>query len=324
MFAGANVLVSGAVAGDVSVAGGTVSVLSDVTGDVRLLGGTVIVQSGVGEDLLIAGGQVTLGGDGVLGEVVIAGGQISITAPVKGDVRVYGGEVFLDSVIDGDVLIQADKIILGENAVLNGNFVYTSVAEASIAEGALIVGETVYTPSEGNAGEKLDKASVIAFFAVLAGGVFLAKFFMLLLGALLFGYFFRRFAREVVARGVAKPWNQLGRGVVWVIVLPVVSVLLLTTIIGIPLGVLGLFVFGAVMIVGSFAAAILSGSVVHKWITKSSEYRVDWKTILLGVFMYGVVFSLVPFIGWVIKMAVFLVALGAMWDIKVQALKDWR
>jgi len=323
LFAGGNVLLSGPIAGDAAAGGGTVTVLADVSGDLRLAGGTVVIQSGVGEDLLVAGGQLTIAGPGIGGEAVIAGGQVTITAPIAGKARIYAGEVFIDSVIGGDVEIHADKVTLGENAVLGGYFAYSAPQEATIADGAVIAGETVYSEVKAS-GEKVDKAGIAAFFAVLVGGLLLAKFFMLLLGALLLGFLLKRFAKEVVTRSAANPLNQLVRGGIWTIVLPVVSVFLLITVIGIPLGILGFLAFSGVMILANFAAAIVTGSVVHKWIAKPAEYEVNWKTIILGVVIYGIVLTFIPFIGWLAKLAILLIALGAMWSIKSEALKDWQ
>lgn len=323
MFAGGNVLVSGPIGGDIAAAGGTVTILADVGGDLRIAGGTVILQSRVNEDVLIGGGQVTVAGPGINGEVVVAGGQITITAPIAGDAKIRGGDIIIDSTISGDVDVRADKVTLGEHAVIGGTFTYSAPEEVTLAEGAVVHGETAYTKVESRTGAKPEKRDIAKAFLALITVALFAKFLMLLVGALLLGYFFRRFTTETIMRTLAKPLGQLGRGVVVFIVLPVASIILLVTIIGLPLGALGLISFAALMIVTNFVAAIATGSVVHTWIWKPNEIQVNWKTILLGAVIYSIL-GIIPLIGWVVKFTILLMVLGAMCSIKSEILKSWR
>ena len=320
IFAGGTVLVSGSVGGDLMAAGGTLTVLNGVTGDARLAGGTVIVQGGVGEDLVVAGGEVTVAGPGVKGDAVLAGGHVVITAPIIGDVKVYGNDVLIDTAVSGNVSVHAEKVTLGEHAVIGGNFVYSAPAEASIAGGARVAGETSYTKTESR---EVSKKKLAATLGAVATAVFFGKFLAIFVGALVIAYGLRRFTKEVVARSTSTVWATLGHGLVLLIMLPVVSVLLFVTIIGIPLGALGLIAFAGLMLVGNLLAPIVIGAWVHTRVRKPHEYVIDWKTILLGTVIF-MVLGLIPLIGWVIRFLVVLAVLGALWTIKREAIKAWR
>ena len=150
-----------------------------------------------------------------------------------------------------------------------------------------------------------------------------AKFLMLLLGAGALAYFFNRYARELVATAATQPWIEMLRGLVVLIVLPVVSGALLVSVIGIPLGMLGMLAFIMMMIFAHLASAVVVGSVAHKWIRHPAGYIVNWKTVLLGV---TIVFflGLIPFVGAIVKAAACLITLGAALNIKWSIASEWR
>ena len=322
-LAGGNLLVGSSVSQDLVAVGGSITVTGDVSDDFRAAGGTIVLQSAVAGDALIAGGQVTLSGSGIGGDVAVGAGALTITAPIAKDLRVGAGEVLIDSEIGGNVRIFADRVVLGENARILGDLTYDAVEEATIADGAEVNGEIVFTQTEGRHGSGVDgdaiAAGIVAFFTFWL----FAKFLMILAGALVIGLMFKRYAYAMVTQATDGPWGEIGRGLIFFIVVPLVSIVLLVTVIGIPIGILGLLAFGLTMWFATLAAPIIVGSVIHKWIRKPALYVVSWKTILLGVVVFFLL-GLVPFFGWLIVFVITLMTLGASLKIKWDILQDWR
>jgi cytoskeletal protein CcmA (bactofilin family) len=315
---GGNILINGTVLGDIAAGGGNISILSQIHDDVRVAGGTVIIQGGVTGDILAAGGQITISSPKVGGDVTAAGGVVRLDAPdIAGDVRLAGGDVRINSAVNGNLDIQAESITLGPKARIAGTFTYTSPKQATMEAGAVVSGETKYTESPDV--REAAKLGLVAFFSVW----FVAKMFMVFSGALVIGYVFQRYSDELVARVTRGPLMEFARGVVFFIVTPVVSVLLLFTVIGIAFGVLGILGYIAMLIVGAMLAPILIGSIVHKALFKQSEYEVSWKTILTGTVLYFVV-NLIPFVGPIITFCVVLIGIGATLAIKGKVLSEWR
>lgn len=315
---GGNILINGTVLGDIAAGGGNISILSDVHDDLRATGGTVIVQGGVGGDILAAGGQITISSPKVGGDITAAGGVIRIdAAEVAGDVGVAGGDVHIDSAINGNLDVQAEKVTLGPNARIKGTFTYKSPNTANLESGAVVSGETTYTKSPDV--REAAKLGLVAFFSIW----FVAKMFMVFSGALVIGYVFQRFSDELVVRASKQTIAEFGRGVVFFIVTPVVSVLLLFTVIGIAFGVLGILGFVAMLIIGTMMAPILIGSIVHKVIFKQHAYEVNWKTILTGTLLFFVI-NMIPVVGLVVTLCVTLIAIGTSIGIKAQVLREWR
>ena len=313
--AGGNLGISGAVGGDVLAAGGNVTISSSVGGDVRFAGGNISVQGKVNGDVIAAGGSVALSGPGVGGDAALAGGSVDISAPVSGSVRVGGGKVYIDGPITGDVIINAVTLTLGSNADIQGSLTYTATKELTKESGAQVRGEVHFTQRAPRSEEAAIAATV---FSVWVFGKFLA----LLVCALVAGLVFARFSREIVERVVREPLTHFGVGLLTLAALPVISVLLFATLVGIPLGVLGLLSFAVVMLVSWLFTPIVVGSVVYHFFSKR-DWVNSWFTILIGAFVYSIL-GLIPFVGWLLQLILLLLSLGAIVSVLWVGLRGWR
>ncbi len=313
--AGGSVLQSGTVGGDLYLAGGSVTVLGSIRDDVRVMGGNLVIHAGIGGDVVAAGGQVTITGNEVGGDVVVAGGAVRIDSPVRGDVKIVGGDILITSAITGNVELDADKIVLAPGATIGGNLTYSAPTEFKNLPAGQVKGTVTYTPREARSGA--------GFLAIFLTAAFILKFLALLAAALALGLFFRRYTITIVADAISRPFGLLARGLVFLIVAPVVSGLLLATIVGIPLGVLGFLGFAAACLVGWILSAIYLGSLMHRWVYKPEIPVVTWKTITAGAVALSLL-TLIPIVGWLIQGALFLIVLGAAVLLKWSAVKEWR
>jgi hypothetical protein len=315
LFAGGGtVIVSGPVDADLVAGGGTVTVLGAVGDDLRIGGGNVLLQGTIGDDALVGGGTIELRGP-VGGDAWLFGGSVSIEAPIGGDARFFGGSIYINAPIAGSVEVEAEELVLGPQARLAGDLLYRSPQEAEFETGAQVAGAVSYEPREVHgAGE------AFAAFATLAA---LAQLLMLLAGSFFFLLVFRRYVELLVAAAFARPLAEVARGVVLLIGLPIASILLFVTVIGIPLGIIGLASFVALMVFASLMAPLLLGVLLYKWFSRSEGYTLSWKSALLGVFAYFVL-GLVPLLGWLIQLGFILLSLGATIKLKWDMAKEWR
>lgn len=315
---GATVIIKGGVTQDITAAGGTITVLSDAGDDLHLVGGTIIVQGNVADDAVVAGGDITM--EGVVGgDVAVAGGTIALNAQVGGKARVAGGKVIIDAPIGGDVEIWGEDIELGPNANIGGSFTYHSEKEAKIDEAAIIAGESSFDKKEipvSNSG--ISKGSIAAFLSL----ALLAKLLMTLVGAFALYFFFPKYSRQLASNAGEKWLASLTVGVIFLIVIPFVSIFLLLTIIGLPLGAIALLGYALSLIFASIAAPVVVGSVITKWVRKGG-YEVTAKTVLIGVLVYFAL-MFVPILGSLVKFAAYLITLGALLSVKWGIAKEWR
>ncbi len=319
LAAGGSVDVGGETGADLFAVGGNVSVLGDVGDDARVAGGDVVIRGRVGGDLLALGGQVRVLG-GVGGDATIGAGTLRLDAPVSGSVRIAAGRAFLNAPIEGDVYFTGEELVLGSGARIGGSIEYSAPKELVRESGALIEGGIEYSDS-GTRKRLADaaKAGAIAFLSLW----FIAKTLGILISALAIGLIFRRFSSEVVSHATARTLAMLGRGFVAILVLPVASVILLVSLVGIPLGVIGLASTTALLVFASLVTPVVLGSAVHKIVAKPAEYRVDWLTILVGTLVY-IVLGFIPVVGWLVIALAMLATLGAIVKILLSSLDEWR
>ena len=314
--AGGNILINSAVSQDLMLAGGSITVLGNVGESLRVAGGNIVISGAVKRDVAAAGGQVQISGSGIGGDVIWAGGTITIDAPVAGDLHLRGGEVLLNAPVKGDVFFTGGKLTLGSSAVIQGNLSYSTPEKATMQDGAVVRGKVTY---EATPKPVPSPAAFVAFLSI----AFILHSLMVLACALVVGLVFNSYARQLVSQALSQPLLELGRGFATLAMLPVASVLLFVTVIGVPLGVLGVLGFLGALVYSTIIAPIVLGSLLNKWFTKSVSYEVSWQTILLGAVVY-VLLGLIPFVGWIAKLALVFLSIGAATKIKWDVMKAWR
>jgi hypothetical protein len=312
---GGTILVSNPVSGDAILGGGNITILSDIGDDVRVTGGNIIVHAGVGGDMIAAGGQIILGGAGVQGDVAIAAGSIRIDAPVSGDLKLAGGSIYINAPVSGDITIEGGMVTLGSNAVITSSLLYTAEKELTKEDGATVNGKVTFKKREDTS---TSAGMAVAFFSVFVVICFLAQF----TSTLLLGLLFKRFSKNIVTGAVERPLLELGRGLLTFAAVPVLSVLALITVIGIPIGIVGILSFILLLLLAWVIVPILVGSVVYRYFSKGA-LEVTWKTALIGVFVYTII-GIIPFIGGLAQGLLLLLTLGTIVAVKWDALRHWR
>ncbi|PJE51113.1 MAG: hypothetical protein COV29_02465 [Candidatus Yanofskybacteria bacterium CG10_big_fil_rev_8_21_14_0_10_36_16] len=315
--AGSTMVISGDVLGDAYIAGGNIIVDGFISEDLVGVGGNVTITGNIGDDIRMAAGTLIVRGS-VGGDMIAGAGNIDVETSVEGDIRIAAGEVYLNGPVTGRARIDADKVTIGRNAVITGEVVYHASQEAIVENGADISGTLTYEPiGIKDSRDKLNEKAR-AFFAFFT----ITKFLMILAGALILGLMFKKYMVELVERVYDKTLVEIGRGFAFMILAPVISIILLVTVIGAPIGFLGLIGILGLMIFTCLMAPVVLGSILYKWLSKG-KVKVDWKTILLGVTVFSLL-SFIPIIGWIIQLIVAIATTGAIVYTKWQLVKNWR
>ncbi|MFZ6014760.1 MAG: hypothetical protein ACOYUZ_00170 [Patescibacteria group bacterium] len=336
--AGSNVYSDGEIFGDLYAAGAIVRCDSDVRDDVVLAGSVVDLFGYVGDDARLAGSMVTVGGvveddlilfgamvrilpgSVVRGDVTAMGGSVIIDGTVEGNVIGGGGQVMVNGVINGSAMLEADEVVFGSNANIAGMAKVKSPKEAKLDDAAKIGGGIEYEKLEEQSTKPAEpEASAGAIFGFGLIG-FLIKVLIGLVTALIALYFFKKYLLELTKSMMMQFPAQLGWGFVWLIALPLASLILIFTIFGSTIGFFGLLVFGLVMVIAKTLAYIGFGSWLWKLFTKGKTYELDWKIVVLGVVVMNVIW-LIPILGWLFCFVFVLAALGATFAFIKQSIK---
>jgi len=309
VVAGGNVYLRGVVQDDVRAAAGSLLVAGNISGDLIIAGGTVTVEpsAGIGGDIAISGGTITLSST-VSGSVKAAGGVVTINSAIGKNLSFNGGELTLNGAVNGASEIAATKFHLGENAALRGNVRYwTDAGEINFGNALQNGAIATFDPSLRTQYERPDMRYLgfASFLAVL--WYLLAMFILVWLGQ----WLFTQTIKNAALTAQAEPVRSLGYGFLYFAAVPVAVVLLFVTLIGIPVGLIALFLYLLLLALANIITALIGAH----WINHAKNYH--WRSIQLvlvafGLFILLKIVGFIPVIGWIVKIAAVFVAFGAV------------
>ncbi len=308
-LAGGNVIVEGTINGDLLVAGGMVEIRGKVSDDVRVAGGQIVISAKIGKNLTVAGGTVNLTDSAKINGSLAAGtGKISVFSPVGKDLNIGGGQVILGNTIGGDVRAGVGQLTLTPNAKVSGDLTYWSDAQAQIQSGAQVLGQTTHNLPPAKTSKEVRPARILGIFTGASLALKVASFLWALVIGLLLLKFFPVYTHRTVGVMIKKPWACLGLGLSVLILTPIIFLILLITVLGIPIALILLVTFLIIVyLVKIFVSILVGQKILRNFGAKAGS---NW-ALLLGLVIYGIV-TLIPIIGPVVSLLVVIFGLGAV------------
>lgn len=322
---------------DLYMAGSTVTMSGRVAGDFVAAGGTVNAEGQVGDDLILAGGTLNVDGR-TAGSARLAGGAINVRGPIAGDLVATGGTVTVSGTVGRDLVLGAGDAVLGGtvggkvlggagNLTIRGTVngpVDVEVGQLTIARGAVIRGALVYHSDRDAIVEQGAQVGEIRrapprvertgrqFFAPWrgAGFGFLWRAFgfvwLLLLGLMLVAA-----APNLLNRGAQaveqQPGSALLAGFIALVAIPAAAIVAMITVVGIPLGVIALLLYGILVYVSHLFAGMAIGRLVLRG-GQTSPYAM----MTVGLLLLALA-SAVPYFGGWVRFAAVLFGFGAIY-----------
>ena len=306
--AGSTITVNGVVNGSVMAAGRTVNINGDVGHAVRAGGETIIINGDVSGDVMVAGGDVNIASTArVGGDLLFGAGIARIDGLVMGDIKGGGSEVTISNGVKGNIALKVESLTILPTANIQGDLTYTCEEEADIQSGAQIGGMTTHNLPEVK--EKRAKPFPFVLFSGIGGKV--TGFIMALLAGLVIILLAPRRLTSIAESIRSRPGASAGWGALILFVTPIAAIIVCITIIGIPVGLIALALWG----IAIYLAQIPVGLFIGRWII--GRFRgVEGKAIMVGALALGLVIlkllRLIPYLGFFIGLAVILFGLGAV------------
>ncbi len=317
MVAAENVMVEGTITGDLFVAGEQVIVRATVGGNLFAAGETLELDAKVSGSVFSAGERVdiresSLAGNlyaagervrvheetDIAGNALLAGEKVELYNRLHKDLVAAGESVTVAGAVSGDARLLAGAAELGSSAVIDGNLSVKVVSAEDFhqADGALVNGETQLDvwPEEPSRFSTPDYY-LGQVFKLLAAFVFGLLLFWLFPGLRTSGIHNGREALSAAAFGALV-----------LVATPMLAVLAMVTIIGLPIGIAGLLLW----LIALYAAGIVTAALVGDTILDVQE-RGPVLRLFVGLLIITLLLSL-PVISGLLRLIVVLLGLGVM------------
>ncbi|AOT69991.1 polymer-forming cytoskeletal protein [Geosporobacter ferrireducens] len=293
----------GEVTGDIILAAMNSKIGGKINGNLRLASNRTELTGEIGKNITALTESLLLAEEGAVdGNINVFASRVILNGIVGGDVRAASRRLEINGEIKGDVTASAEELYFGPNGKIQGNLTYTSEQEISIPEGA-VTGHVEYRLPEprrnrSQSMENLQKGW--KYLHLIRKGVGMLAY--LLIGFLSV-YLFDKFMKNSAITMEEKPWHSVGIGLTALIVIPIAAVLMMFTVIGIPLGILSLILYGILL----YLARLPVGLWIGRKILKNEEKSL--LPMLLGLVILLLI-SYIPYIGRFISFAVLLFGIG--------------
>lgn len=271
---------SGKVDGDVLGVTGRTRITGVVAGDFRGLSAVTQIDGVVAGNLSAAGTQLVLGPQSKVGSLLSWYATTWLAGEVAGSALANGNIFNLEGKLGGDLQVGAKQIVIGESAVVTGDFIHPAGADPVFIPGYRIGGERrTAVPKTASALSGLQGVWIL-------GG---------LLAGLLWLLLFPRRWRQILDTRLS--WHRvIGFGFGGTLLLPIISIFAMLTMVGLPLGI-GLFLlFLILMFFGELPVYLLAG----RWfcgLFRKKNGRHPAFLFLVGGFVFAFL-KLIPVVGF--------------------------
>lgn len=319
-LSGEIVRVDGDINGTTFIAGGNVEVNGTIDGDLFIASQSLTVNGTVNGSIFVAGQNMTLNGE-VENNIYAAGQGLTIQSETNGNIFVIGqtvttdenalierdafigaGTIYHNGVVNGDFQSSSDSLTVG--GTVAGDLNYRSQKQANILNSSTIIGETTWKKIERESLEDTKE-----FFSA-------ARFLQMLwsIGAALIVWLVVRWVRptfwpQLADRVMQNPLKIIGFGALGVVFIPVVSILLMITIIGIPLSLILLSLYSVILYSSKIIFSVYLSRLLQDRLNGSNT-QAFWLFLLALIFLTGL--GVVPIVGMILGFLTSSIGVGAI------------
>lgn len=271
-----------------------------------LAGNSISVKGIINKDAFIAGNVINIDKKASLKrDVIIAGVDIEISGKIGRNVSIYGTNIKIKGAeIEGNVKIYGTNLNVDKDTVINGNLSYPSDAVANVNKEA-IKGKVIKTEAISQE-ESLVTVMMGKFWSFMS---LILVFAVLSLAA---SKLFVRVQKEYDKFDFNKGLETFTKGLIFVIVLPIIIFILFLMSIGIPLSLILLALYFIIMYLSNvFAGYLLGYKVWQKFFDK------DINMLVVGIFGLAILFvlNLIPGINMIVSVISMMIGIGVIYDV---------
>jgi cytoskeletal protein CcmA (bactofilin family) len=236
--------------------------------------------------------------------LIVVDGDATVDGTVQEDLWVFSGNAVVSGTIQGDVTVISGDLTLNDGARVDGD-VNISDGDLTRAPTASIGGDVEY--HDWTIGKNYDLfLSSLGFWLGMT-------ITMLILGLLLVRFAGRQM--QLAASAFARRFGRsLLYGILLAVILPIIAVLAIVTIVGIPVGVgILLFLIPICFIAGSLVVALAAGRLILRGLgrTRSAGAERPYLAMVLGVIIIAAL-MLIPALNFLLAIVISILGAGAI------------
>lgn len=280
------------------------------TGDSEYLvsiGNSIEVNGTVSKDAFIAGNIIEFNKKAELQrDVIVVGADVEIKGKIGRNISIYSSNIKISGAdITGNVKIYGSNVNIDSDTVINGNLSYPEDAIVKVADG-VVKGEVIKTDAIQNNDDEFMTTMMGKFWSFMA---LILVFAVLSLAA---PKLFARVQKEYDKFDLNKGLEVFTKGLMFLIIVPIIIFILFLMSIGIPLSLILLALYFIIMYSSTvFAGYLLGYKLWQKFFDK------DINMLVIGIFGLAILFicSLIPGISFIVSALSTLIGVGIIYDV---------
>jgi cytoskeletal protein CcmA (bactofilin family) len=304
---GQTVNINGTINGGITLAAQTITVNGKVFAGARIAGQTITIGGSIGRDLIAAASDLNINANAVVnGDLILVCSAFNMSGHIAGNIRGSADSFTISGKIDKNVDVTVNTLQINSTANIGGNLSYTSKNKAAVQSGAIINGTTNQIIPSQEGIENFVFAGIVGSIAFKIFS-YLAIF---IIGIVLIFTILRRL--KLLALTIQRqPGPCLGWGALIFFITPLAAFIVMLTVIGIPLGLLSMAVWGILVYLSQIPVALIIG-----WLILSRNRDIRSHALLVGALALGLfilyLLTCIPIVGWIIWLFIFFFGLGSL------------
>lgn len=319
--AGDNVVKTGLIEGSVFNAGRNLKIDAIVKGIMFAAGENLLIEGEseylfvagrmlnvtqkIEKDLFAAGQSLIFDQEEVGRDAYLAGENVNFDGKINRNLFIGAKNASISGVVKGDVTLGVEKATIAEGTVIEGTLKYNDNARLNMADGVEIVGgENTYKAPEMEKREVTEREKVVGKI-----GGYLLKVVTALTFALMLWWLFPQIFKSLEKQNLPLTSSSFGKkvatGLLVLLLTPLLALFMLITVVGIPVSLLLITVYGFAM----FAAQIFVGYLLGAVLRQNKNKK--WLNLVAGI-MLLVFLKMLPMVGGFISM------LSLLWGLGIQ------
>ncbi len=323
--AGSDLYIRDTIMQDMIAAGSKIWLSGPVIDDGRLAASQITIDSEIGDDLIVFASGITITKDAIIhGNLIVFAGDVDIDGDIEGNAKIKAGKIKLNGSIGGDAdlktgdlwingAIEGKTTMVADIAELGGNASFYGDVEYWTDEGEIDFGKSLKNVQASYSEDLIEQCENgtigILSFATVGFWLFyvLSAFLLIVLLNLGLRNVFSLSALQLDQNLL----KSLGYGLIYLVGVPIIVIVLMAIVVGIPTGLFFLFVYIFSLLFGHLFVALLATHYLNNRNEKSWNF---WTISILALAVAIILrlITLIPFLGFFISVFIIAVTYGAL------------